>query len=104
MHSADISKTNTKKIGNTNTGAAKNNQIIPSNQSGFGYNCNTALLNISDDIIGTCDRNKLAVLLLLDYTKAFDTINHKMLISILHFIDFIKGASKLLANYLGLIW
>ncbi|CAH0563160.1 unnamed protein product [Brassicogethes aeneus] len=34
----------------------------------------------------TCDSHKTTALVLLDFTKAFDTINHKLLLSILHFI------------------
>lgn len=62
--------------------------IIPSTQSGFrrSFSCGTALLNITDDIIKATDEGKLTLLILLDFSKAFDTLNHRMLLSILQHI------------------
>lgn len=54
-------------------------QLLPCSQSGFrkGYSCATALLRTSDIIISQ-DQNKLTALVLLDYSKAFDTINQNV--------------------------
>jgi hypothetical protein len=50
-------------------------------QSGFrpGHSTTTALLKITDDISSNLDRNLITVLVLLDFSKAFDTVNHKLL-------------------------
>lgn len=79
------------------------NQIIPSNQSGFrrNYSCNTTLLSITDDIIAASDNNLLTILVLLDYSKAFDRINHQLLLGVLHFIGFSDTALDLVRNYLS---
>lgn len=80
-----------------------NNNILPETQSGFrkGYSCTTALLNIVDDISKATDQGKLTVMVLLDYSKAFDTINHKTLLSILQYIGFDLKSINLLESYLS---
>lgn len=79
------------------------NEIIPATQSGFrrGYSCCTSLLNITDDIFAASDQGKLTMLILLDYSKAFDTLNHNLLKSILHYTGSSDNALKLLSNFLN---
>lgn len=79
------------------------NKIIPATQSGFrrGYSCCTSLLNITDDIFAATDQGKLTMLILLDYSKAFDTLNHDLLKSILHYIGTSDGALALLSCFLN---
>jgi len=76
--------------------------ILPECQSGFraGYGCPGALLSINDDIISSIDRGNLVALVLLDYSKAFDTINHTLLTAILHHIGLGDGSVAFLASYL----
>lgn len=77
--------------------------LLPETQSGFraGYSCTTALTNILDDILTAIDTNKLTALVLLDFSKAFDTLNHKMLLSILHYVGISNDAISLFKNYLS---
>lgn len=76
--------------------------ILPPHQSGFraGYSCATALLGVIDDIIMDIDSGKTTALILLDYSKAFDTISHEILFSILHYVGFSDSAIKFLRSYL----
>lgn len=76
--------------------------ILPPCQSGFrrNYSCTTALLRVLDDIIGARDNNYLSILILLDFTKAFDTINHVALLGVLRYIGFSSGAVGFLESYL----
>lgn len=76
--------------------------ILPPVQSGFrpGFSCSSALLNITDDLFRELDNKKCAVLILLDYTKAFDTINHRTLLSILHYIGLSAPAITFFECYL----
>lgn len=76
--------------------------ILPPNQSGFrtGYSCATTLLSLTDDIIRSSDSGKSSVLVLLDYSKAFDTIGHDLLLAILNFVGFSSDAIGLIRNYL----
>lgn len=77
--------------------------ILPKFQSGFrkGYSCATALSCILDNVISACDGNKVTVLISLDYSKAFDMIDHKLLISILHYIGLENNAIKLVSSFLS---
>lgn len=79
----------------------QNNHILPVNQSGYrkGHSCSTALLHIVDDVISMTDQGKITLLILLDYSKAFDTIDHNILMSILHYIGLDPSAISLMVNY-----
>lgn len=82
---------------------ALNSNIIPEYQSGFrpGFSCETALLNVTDSIIDGIDKGKLTALVLLDFSKAFDTVSHDILVSILHYIGLDGTAINLLKSYLS---
>lgn len=76
--------------------------ILPAYQSGFrpNHSCTTALAHITDEIIKSTDDNKLTALILLDYSKAFDCINHKILYSICSYIGLSTNSITFLTNYL----
>lgn len=76
--------------------------IIPEKQSGFrnGFSCSTALSDILDDVMTARDKSEAAILVLLDYTKAFDMIHHEILIAILKYIGFTNNSSSLVASFL----
>lgn len=78
-----------------------NFSLLPSMQSGFrkGYSCSTALLHIVDDIVRAFDKGKYTILVLLDFSRAFDTINHSLFLSILQYIGFSENACSLLGNF-----
>ena len=79
------------------------NSILPLTQSGFrtGYSCTTALLNIVDDILRATDTGKLTILCLIDFSKAFDKINHCLLSAILHNIGLSQVSNNLIMNYVS---
>ena len=54
-------------------------------QSGYKkfHNCETVLLRIVNDIMSIMDSNSCCILLLLDLSAAFDTVDHEELLSIL---------------------
>lgn len=64
--------------------------ILPSSQSGFrkGYSTNASLTNILDKIIRKADSGLNTALILLDFSKAFDKINHSLLCAKLKFLGF----------------
>lgn len=77
--------------------------ILPVHQSGFraGYSCTTALLEVADNILKEIDGGRSSVLILLDYSKAFDTINHEIMSALLHFIGCSNDSIALLSSYLN---
>jgi hypothetical protein len=71
-------------------------------QSGFrsSHGTCTALIKITNDIYNAINSSKLTLLTLLDYSKAFDTINHTLLIAKLSSIGFCNLAIKWFQSYL----
>ena len=65
-------------------------ELLPSVQSGFrkNYSCATALLKVTDDILMAADVAKLTALVLFDYSKVFDRLNHQLFLAILQFLGF----------------
>ena len=55
-----------------------NNEIVDNFQSAYkaGHSCETALLRVYNDIVTTIGRGNGAMLVLLDLSAAFDTIDH----------------------------
>ena len=51
-------------------------------QSGFkrNHSCETALLKIYQDVLGMMAPNKYVVMLFLDFSAAFDTVHHEILL------------------------
>ena len=63
----------------------QNNTLMAANQSGFqaGKSCNTAVLKVMEDIRRAFESGDLLVMVLIDFSKAFDSIYFKLLINIL---------------------
>ena len=72
------------------------NLLCP-NQSGFRnrHSTTSALIKISNDILKAMDDSKFTSLVLLDFAKAFDTVNHSLLLAKLHAI----GVDELSVNW-----
>lgn len=79
------------------------NNILHEMQSGFrkGHSTSSALANILDDIVGCLDRKKLVAMILLDFSKAFDTINHSLLSAKLKYYGFSQTALTFISSYLS---
>jgi hypothetical protein len=66
------------------------------------HSTSSAVLNIVDDIRRSADSNKATILVLLDFTKAFDSINHHILINKLQRnFQFSRTACSLIHSYLS---
>lgn len=76
--------------------------ILPESQSGFRkhHSCITAMAKVTDDILKGIDDNRLTVLVMIDYSKAFDKINHTIFLALLNYIGFSNGAVDLTRSYL----
>lgn len=64
------------------------NNILPTIQSGFRskFSTCTALLKVISDLCKALDDQKLAYLVLLDYSKAFDLLDHDLLLAKMEYI------------------
>lgn len=79
------------------------NEVLPDTQSGFVeyHGCETAELNVTDNILRATDSGRLTVLVLLDYSKAFDTLNHDTLKLILKYVGLSESAVAFFDSYLS---
>lgn len=78
-------------------------QLISEKQSGFRpkHSCVTALIDVSENIRREIDVGKVNFLVLLDHSKAFDTVNHDTLcMKIKHFFNFASTSTQLISSYL----
>jgi len=79
------------------------NSMLNEKQSGFRKyrSCTTSIADVTEDIRIYQDKRFVTFLLLLDFSKAFDTINHEILCSKLYnMYKFSKSATKLIKSYL----
>ena len=65
------------------------------------HSTETALVRIHDDILQALDRKKGVILVLLDLTAAFDTVDHGMLLRQLYSIGIRGSALAWLTSYLS---
>lgn len=79
------------------------NGLIPNNQCGFrkNYSTATALTTVLDDIICSSDQGLSSVLVLLDFSKAFDTLNHELLCAKLKYYGFNENSASLIKSFLS---
>lgn len=79
------------------------NNILPMVQSGFRakHGASTALLKIVDDLSHAMDGSKCTMLVLLDQSKAFDSVNFQLLLAKLRFIGCDTAALSWFEDYLN---
>lgn len=80
------------------------NRLLSPLQSGFrsAHSCTTAALKVMDDIRPEYDLGNLSLMCLLDFSKAFDKVDHSILCQKLkHYFGFTETALTLMKNYLS---
>lgn len=77
-------------------------QLLSSKQFGFraGFSTNTAISTFTDKIRKQIDTGKFSVGVFVDFSKAFDTLNHDILINKLRSFGFETNSLSLLHTYL----
>ena len=80
----------------------ENNKLLNSSQYGFrsGHSTDYAALELIDRLITKMDRNEVPINIYLDLSKAFDIIDHFILIDKLKYYGISEAPSLLLKNYL----
>lgn len=79
------------------------NNLMSDMQSGFrpNHSCVTALIDVTENIRRELDDGKVNFLILLDHSKAFDTVDHQLLCTKLRYIfNFSSTSTKLISSYL----
>ncbi|XP_075158103.1 uncharacterized protein LOC142231377 [Haematobia irritans] len=77
--------------------------LLTGRQSGFrpDHSCITALVEVSESLRGDIDDNKVGFLVLLDHSKAFDSVDHQNLaMKLRRFFKFTSTALDLITSYL----
>ncbi|KAL0869748.1 hypothetical protein ABMA27_005977 [Loxostege sticticalis] len=76
--------------------------ILPHYQSGFrkGYGTATALADVVDNLLDAQDRGMVTAMLLLDFSRAFDSINTSLLLSKLTYYGLDISSVKWFHSYL----
>lgn len=97
-----LSKLLERVVANQLTTYSNLNKILPACQSGFRkcHSTTTALLQVNDDIFRAWDSNLCTCLILLDFSKAFDTIEHKLLLTKLKYYGLGDIALRFFQSYL----
>ena len=77
--------------------------LYKNTQSGYrkGHSSITLLLKLQDDIQKAMNRNEVTLSLFADYSKAFDTVSHKVLLRKLHSLQFSQSSLHLMNSYLS---
>lgn len=80
----------------------ESNHIFPDLQSGFRKNRSTAtaLLDVVDNLLSSIDKGKGSILTLLDFSRAFDSINFNVLLSKLTYYGFDSFTVRWFESYL----
>jgi hypothetical protein len=78
------------------------NKLLHSNQSGFrkGHSCHTSLISLVDQWLKNINDNKYCGVLFIDFKKAFDVIDHDLLIRKLSLYRFSVSTLKFINSYL----
>lgn len=78
------------------------NNLLANEQSGFRSkrSTETSLVNITEDIRAGIDKKHVNMLVLLDFSKAFDNVDHRILINKLQNLCFDRTSCQLVYSYL----
>jgi retron-type reverse transcriptase len=78
------------------------NQLISNNQSGFrkNHSCQSLLIKLTDFLLHNMDQGKFSGLTMLDLRKAFDLVDHSLLLQKLHLYGLDDQALSWFTSYL----
>ena len=98
-----ISKALEKLVHEQITAFLKQNKKLNDYQSGFrhGHSTTTALVKITDDMRRSMDKKEITTLVLLDFSKAFDSLDKDILAAKIHCMGFSPSVVKWITSYLS---
>ena len=99
----ELSKVLERLVHNQLQGYLKVNRLLHPRQAGFRpvHSTQTALLGVFDDICHAIDKRMLTFLILFDFSKAFDSIPHTILLAKLRSINLSTHALRWFFAYLA---
>lgn len=79
------------------------NRLFNPFQSGFrrGHSTTSALLNVTEDIRRNMDESRITVLVLIDFSNAFNVVDHDLLLAILPKLNLSPSVVKWFSSYLN---
>ena len=79
------------------------NNLLDKFQSAYRqqHSTTTALVDITDNMFKALDDSEISILVLLDYSKAFDCANHQLILAKLNALGFSATANKWIKSYLS---
>ena len=79
------------------------NKLLNTFQSAYtkNHSTGTVLLDITDFVFESFDNGEVVILVLLDYSKAFDCANHQLILAKSKALGFQESALKMLSSYLS---
>ena len=80
-----------------------NHSLLPDYQSAYRkhYSCETALIKLTNDVLWSMENGKVSVVVMIDLSAAFDTVDHDLLLEVLETRFGIKDTClKWYENYL----
>lgn len=85
------------------TSYLESNRLLNYQQSGFrcNHSTQTALLRILDDVRQGIDQGHVTILVLFDFSKAFDSLNHSLILSSLRSLGFDELSLRWTFSYLS---
>ena len=66
-----------------------------------GHSTNHALIQLNNSIFDSFNQNKYTLGVVIDLSKAYDTVDHNILIDILNFFDIKNNSLKWFLSYLS---
>ena len=98
-----ISKVFEKLVSDQLKGYLDANDILSTYQSGFRkqHSTTSAALKVTNDIIDAVDSKRFCAALFIDLSKAFDTVDHNILINMLLHIGVSRQAASWFKDYLS---
>ena len=78
-------------------------KLLSTFQSAYtkNHSTGTVLLDITDFVFESFDKGEIVILVLLDYSKAFDCANHELILAKCKALGFQESALQLLSSYLS---
>ena len=80
-----------------------NNNLLDSKQGGFrpGHSTISTTAFYINDIYDAMNKNELTLSIYMDAMKAFDTVNHEILLKKLEYFEIIRKNASWIKNYLS---